>query len=145
MMPNLRGERSGRKRGRVARGHTPFVAAVETNDEGHSLRMKHTVVEGIHVSDIAALAHQYLGAGAPVVSAGLACFGSVTAAACANEPVVVGSANTAVERPKFRCRRRFSATSRAPYAASTTRFDQSLLSAISRSSSTYAIVVSARP
>ena len=145
MMPSLRGERSGGKRGRVAQGHTPFVAAVETNDEGHPLRMKHTVVEGIHVSDVAALAHQYLGAGTRVVSGGLACFGSVTAAACANEPVVVGSANTAVERPEFRCRRRFSATSRAPCAASTTRFGPSMLSAISRSSSTDTIVISTRP
>ena len=37
----------GGKRGRGALGKTPFVAAVETNDEGHPLRMKLTVVEGL--------------------------------------------------------------------------------------------------
>ena len=42
----LGGERSGGKRGRGAPGKTPFVAAVETNDEGHPLRMKLIVVEG---------------------------------------------------------------------------------------------------
>ena len=35
---------------------TPFVAAVETNDEGHPLRMKLTVVEGFRLTDIAAWA-----------------------------------------------------------------------------------------
>ena len=35
----LGGERSGGKRGRGAPGKTPFVAAVETNDEGHPLRV----------------------------------------------------------------------------------------------------------
>ena len=145
MMPNVGGERSGGKRGRVAQGDTAFVAAVGTNDEGHPLRMRHTVVEDIHVSHVATLAHQYLGTGTRVVSAGLDCFGSVTAAACANEPVVVSSANTAVERPEFRCRRRFSATSRAPRVASTARSGPSMLSAISRSSSTGTIVVPTRP
>ena len=33
----LGGQRSGGKRGRGAPGKTPFVAAVETNDEGHPL------------------------------------------------------------------------------------------------------------
>ena len=42
----LGGERSGGKRGRGAPGKTPFVAAVETNAEGHPLRVKLTVVEG---------------------------------------------------------------------------------------------------
>ena len=42
----LGGERSGGKRGRGAPGKTPFVAAVQTNEQGHPLRMKLTVVEG---------------------------------------------------------------------------------------------------
>ena len=55
----LGGERSGGKRGRGAPGKTPFVAAVETNDEGHPLRMKLTVVEGFRLTDIAAWAQQH--------------------------------------------------------------------------------------
>ena len=39
----LGGERSGGKRGRGAPGKTPFVAAVQTNEQGHPLRMKLTV------------------------------------------------------------------------------------------------------
>ena len=86
----LGGQRSGGKRGRGAPGKTPFVAAVETNEEGHPLRMKLTVVEGFRLSEIAAWAQQHLGAGTRVVSDGLACFHGVTEAGCVHEPVVVG-------------------------------------------------------
>ena len=39
--------RSGSERGRDAPDKTPFVATVETADEGHPLRMKLTVVAGL--------------------------------------------------------------------------------------------------
>ena len=52
----LGGERSGGKRGRGAPGKTPFVAAVETNERGHPLRVKLTVVEGFRLTEIAAWA-----------------------------------------------------------------------------------------
>ena len=81
----LGGERSGGKRGRGAPGKTPFVAAVETNEQGHPLRMKLTVVEGFRLTEIAAWAQQHLGAGTRVVSDGLACFNAVTAAGCVHE------------------------------------------------------------
>ena len=97
----LGGERSGGKRGRGAPGKTPFVAAVQTNEQGHPLRMKLTVVEGFRLTEIAAWAHQHLGTGTRVVSDGLACFHGVTAAGCIHEPVVVGSGRAAVERPEF--------------------------------------------
>ena len=98
----LGGERSGGKRGRGAPGKTPFVAAVQTNEHGHPLRMKLTVVEGFRLTEIAAWAQQHLGTGTRVVSDGLACFHGVTAAGCVHEPVVVGSGRAAVERPEFR-------------------------------------------
>ena len=75
---------------------------VETNEQGHPLRMKLTVVEGFRLTEIAAWAQQHLGAGTRVVSDGLACFHGVTAAGCVHEPVVVGSGRAAVERPEFR-------------------------------------------
>ena len=59
----LRGERSAGKRGRGAPAKTPFVAAVETNEKGHPLRMKLTVVEGFRTSEIVAWAHRHLGTG----------------------------------------------------------------------------------
>ena len=46
----LGGERSGGKRGRGAPGKTPFVAAVETNEQGHPQRVKLTVVEGLRLN-----------------------------------------------------------------------------------------------
>ena len=98
----LGGERSGGKRGRGAPGKTPFVAAVQTNEQGHPLRMKLTVVEGFRLTEIAAWAQLHLGKGTRVVSDGLACFHGVTAAGCVHEPVVVGSGKAAVERPEFR-------------------------------------------
>ena len=98
----LGGERSGGKRGRGAPGKTPFVAAVETNDEGQPLRMKLTVVEGFRLTEIAAWAQQHLSAGTRVVSDGQACYNGASAAACSHDKVVVGSGKAAVERPEFR-------------------------------------------
>ena len=98
----LGGERSGGKRGRGAPGKTPFVAAVETNERGHPLRVKLTVVEGFRLTEIAAWAQQHLSPGTEVLSDGLACFNGVTAAGCVHEPVVTGGGKGAVERPEFR-------------------------------------------
>ena len=98
----LGGERSGGKRGRGAPGKTPFVAAVETNAEGHPLRVKLTVVEGFRLTEIAAWAQQHLSPGTQVLSDGLACFNGVTAAGCVHEPMVTGGGKAAVERPEFR-------------------------------------------
>ena len=78
------------------------MAAVETNGEGHPLRIKLTVVEGFRTTDIAAWAQHHLGAGTRVVSDGLACFHGVTAAGCAHEKVVMGSGRASVQRPEFR-------------------------------------------
>ena len=98
----LGGERSGGKRGRGAPDKTPFVAAVETNEQGHPLRMKLTVVEGFRLTEIAAWAQQHLSTGTRVVSDGLACFNGVTDAGCTHQPIVTGGGKAAVERPEFR-------------------------------------------
>ena len=98
----LGAERSGGKRGRGAPAKTPFVAAVETNDEGRPLRMKLTVVEGFRTTEIAAWAHKHLRTGTQVVSDGLACFNGVSAAGCSHEKVVVGGGKASVEHPEFR-------------------------------------------
>ena len=99
----LGGERSVRLRGRGAPGKTPFVAAVETNAEGHPLRVKLTVVEGFRLTEIAAWAQQHLSPGTQVLSDGLACFNGVTAAGCVHEPMVTGGGKAAFSwRPEFR-------------------------------------------
>ena len=70
MTPTSVASEVGGKRGRGAPGKTPFVAAVQTNEQGHPLHMKLTVVEGFRLTEIAAWAHQHLGTGTRVVSDG---------------------------------------------------------------------------
>ena len=98
----LGGERSGGKRGRGAPGKTPFVAAVETSEEGQPLRVKLTVVEGFRLNEIVAWAQHHLDAGTRVLCDGLACFQGVTAAGCEHDRRVVGRGRASVEHPEFR-------------------------------------------
>ena len=98
----LGGERSGGKRGRGAPGKTPFVAAVETNEQGHPLRMTLTVVEGFRLTDIAAWAQQHLSPGTQVLCDGLACFNGVTAAGCVHDKVVTEGRERRCRAPRIR-------------------------------------------
>jgi len=97
----LGGERSGGKSGRGAPGKTPFVAAVETNEHGHPLGMKLTVVEGFRRRAIASWVEQHLAAGTRVLSDGLACFHGVSDARCVHVPIVTGGGRAAVQLPQF--------------------------------------------
>ena len=97
----LGGERSGGKTGRGAPGKTPFLAAVETNEQGHPLRMKLTVVEGFRRTAIASWVEQHLVAGTRVLSDGLGCFRGVTDAQCVHVPMVTGGGRTAAQYPEF--------------------------------------------
>lgn len=49
----LGGERTGCRPGRGAAGKSPFVAAVEKNDENHPLRIKLSTVKGFRKTEIA--------------------------------------------------------------------------------------------
>ena len=98
----LGGKRSAGKRGRGAPAKTPFVAAVQTTEEGHPLRVKLSVVDGYRTTEIAAWAHQHLDTDTRVVSDGLACFQGVTAAGCTHEKIVVCSGWASVQHPEFR-------------------------------------------
>ena len=64
------GERSGGKRGSWRTRKDGVVAAVETNEEGHPLRVRLSVVDGFRTTEIAAWAHQRLGTGTRVWDAG---------------------------------------------------------------------------
>jgi len=68
------GEKHGGKRGRGAAGKTPFVAAVESNDEGHPLFMRMTRIEGFKSQVIAKWAKRHIQSGSQVVSDGLPLF-----------------------------------------------------------------------
>ena len=117
----LGGERSGGKRGRGASGKTPFVAAVQTNDEGHPKQIKLSVVEGFRKSQIAHWAERHLNTGTHVVSDGLKCFEAVAEAGCVHEALVSGGGRAAVEINSSTGSIRYWAISRQPCAAAITR------------------------
>ncbi len=97
----LGGERTGGKRGRGAAAKTPFVAAVETTDEGSPTRIKLSVVEGFRSGEIASWSAQHLAEGSTVISDGLACFNAVAHAGCLHDKIVCGGGRAAVEEPEF--------------------------------------------
>ena len=62
------GRRRGHKRGRGAPGKTPFVAAVQTDEEGHPLRMSLNRVRGFRSKEIARRSRARLAEGSAVRS-----------------------------------------------------------------------------
>jgi transposase-like protein len=95
------GEQSGGKRGRGAPGKTPFVVAVQTNEEGHPIAMRFTQLPGFRKEAIAQWAQRHLAAGSLVVSDGLSCFGGVVEAGCEHEGIVTGSGPASVTLEAF--------------------------------------------
>ena len=92
------GELDGGKRGRAGPNKTPFVAAVETNAEGHPLRLLLCVVAAHDGKSIEVMAKAHLAPGTRVVSDGLGCFRAVTKAGCVHEPVNVSKAENHGEK-----------------------------------------------
>lgn len=97
----LGGERSGGKPGRGAEGKTPFVAAVETTEQGCPRFLKLSVVKGFRGTEIEAWSKKHLSPGSIVISDGLACFNAVKAAGCEHDPIVCGGGRASVEEPEF--------------------------------------------
>ena len=95
------GERRGGKRGRGAPGKTPFVAAVQTNEEGHPIAMRLTKLKSFTKEEIAQWAQRHLETASLVVSDGLACFSSVQEAGCEHEAIVTGGGPDSVTLEAF--------------------------------------------
>ena len=93
------GARRGGKRGRGAPGKTPFVAAVELNREGRSVRMRLSGVGAFRSEEIAAWARCHLEPGTVVLSDALGCFGAVRHAGCFHQPFVTGSGPASARHP----------------------------------------------
>ena len=83
------GRRRGHKRGRGAPGKTPFVAAVQTDEEGHPLRMSLNRVRGFRSKEIARWSRARLVEGSAVRSDKLACFRAVEQAGCSHTPILM--------------------------------------------------------
>lgn len=95
------GERRGGKRGRGAPGKTPFVAAVQTNEDGHPIAMRFTKLKGFRKEEIAQWAQRHLTPGSVVVSDGLHCFTGVERAGCQHEAIVTGGGPASVTLEAF--------------------------------------------
>ncbi len=79
----------------------PFVAAVETNDQGHPIRAVFAPVKSLSSAEIAAWACNWLAPAATVVSDGFACFRTVTAAGCTHAPQIVGTKRKSTDMDCF--------------------------------------------
>ena len=97
----LGGQSPGGKAVRGSENKVPFVAAVETNDQGHPMRAVFTPVKSFTKKEIAAWACNWLAPSATVVSDGLACFRAVTAAGCAHAPQIVGTKRKSTDMDCF--------------------------------------------
>ena len=95
------GAHSGR-RGRGAKGKTPFVAAVATTDDGRPDQIILRRVTAFSKVAIRKLATTALNCDAEVLSDGLACFAAVADVGCAHEAIKTGSGAKAARTPAFK-------------------------------------------
>lgn len=96
------GEKRGGKRGRGSENKTPFVAAVETTEDGQPVRMKMNPVKGFRKSEIRRWSEQQLKSGSHVVTDGLPAFNGVEEAGFDHEVIVTGGGARSVEVLAFR-------------------------------------------
>jgi ribosomal protein L37AE/L43A len=94
------GERSGTP-GRGAAGKTPFVAAVQTSDEGRALWAQLRCVTGFTQAAIKAYAKASIDSASAVVSDGLGCFRGFDQLNYCHETIVTGGGRASVAKPAF--------------------------------------------
>lgn len=97
----LGGEKAG-KRGRGSRNKVPFVAAVETTQDGRPVKIQLCRVLGVRQREIARYAKSCLAPGSDIISDGLWCFKGVTEAACTHNPIVTGGGRQSAQLSCFK-------------------------------------------
>lgn len=97
----LGGEKAG-KRGRGSPNKVPFVAAVETTQDGRPMKIQLRRVRGLRQREIARYAQASLMAGSHVFSDGLACFVGVTESGCEHSPTVTGGGRQSAQHSCFK-------------------------------------------
>ncbi|MCU7882414.1 MAG: IS1595 family transposase [Candidatus Thiodiazotropha sp. (ex Lucinoma aequizonata)] len=95
------GEKPG-KRGRGSRNKVPFVAAVETTQDGRPLKIHLRRVHGFRSKEIARYAKSSLVSGSTVHTDGLYCFRAVTEAECEHRAVVTGGGRKSAQHSNFK-------------------------------------------
>ena len=98
----LGGERSGGKRGRGSPGKRPFLAAVETTDDGKPVRIKLRRVKRFSKQAVKSFAETHLKKTARVVTDGLGCFHGISAAGLTHERLIVGQLGHSEKLPQFK-------------------------------------------
>ena len=91
------GRRRG-KRGRGARGKTPLVAAVSTDEDGNPRRLRLSRVRGFRTREIARWSQLHLTPASHVCSDGLSCFAAVSQAGCTHQPTIISGPGGARRR-----------------------------------------------
>jgi transposase-like protein len=97
----LGGERKG-KRGRGSPNKVPFVAAVQTNDEGHPLFVRFDRIKGFTHHEIERWSQYALSPETVVYSDGLNGFTILADMVKSHRPFITGSGPKAVQHPQFR-------------------------------------------
>jgi len=98
----LGGERNGGKRGRGAAGKTPFIAAVETDEEGRPQRALLQRVVGFRKTEVEKLRMRAILPGCEVVSDGLSCFDALPAPGQVTHlPIKTGGGRKSAQREEF--------------------------------------------
>lgn len=118
----LGGELPGGKSGRGSRNKVPFIAAVQTTETGHPLRVCLKKLEFTKEA-IAEWAKTALAASARVVSDGLWCFKAVTTSGATQERIVTGGGPACVKLEQFRAVNTFLGNLKTAYSGTYHAFD----------------------
>jgi transposase-like protein len=92
------GRRRGGKRGRGARGKTPFLVAVQTDRRGRPRRARLNRLKAFRQREILRWSRRHLVPGSTVRSDGLSCFTAVTEADCTHRPLPTSASPRARRR-----------------------------------------------
>ncbi|MES9958204.1 MAG: IS1595 family transposase [Sedimenticola sp.] len=95
------GEKSG-KRGRGSSNKIPFVAAVETTQDGRPLKIHLRRVRGFCSAEIARYAKSSVAPGSSVYTDGLHCFRAVGDAQCEHVAIVTGGGRKSAQHSTFK-------------------------------------------
>lgn len=96
----LGGERSG-KRGRGSENKIPFIAAVETTEEGKPIQIHLRRIKEFRTDEIIKYSKASLVSNSHVFTDGLACFNGLGNAGCNHTSIVTGGGKSCVEIETF--------------------------------------------
>jgi len=98
----LSGQRTGGKIGRSTEGKVPFIAIVQTTEQGHPFYVRLNRMVCLFNSKLQAWGSRFLTAETIAISDGLNCFTALTSVIAKHESLIVGSSKQAAQQPSFR-------------------------------------------